>query len=110
MSFLIRTSLLLLLGSTLSAADVKWIDVDGVHMVEPPPEHPRLYLRARDLPDLRRRLVHPVLKPHWDALQAAAKDSSQIRLEVEALRYLLDRDAARGRRTVADALALLQKS
>jgi hypothetical protein len=106
----IQTSLLLLFAAASSAADVKWIDVDGVHMVEPPPEHPRLYLRARDLPDLRRRLVHPVLKPHWDALQAAAKASPQIRLEVDALRYLLDPDSTRGRRIVADALALLQQS
>jgi hypothetical protein len=106
---IIRLSILVLLAAAASAAEVKWIDADGVRIVEPPHEHPRLYLRTRDLPDLRRRLTHPILKPAWEGLQTAAKENPQIRLEVDALRYLLDRDAQLGRRTAADALSLLQK-
>jgi hypothetical protein len=107
---IIGLSILVLLAAAASSADVKWIDADGVRIVEPPHEHPRLYLRSRDLPDLRRRLTHPILKPAWDGLQAAAKENPQIRLEVDALRYLLDRDAQLARRIAADALSLLQKS
>ena len=91
-------------------AQANWIDMDGVRMVEPPHEHPRLYLMTRDLPDLCRRMTHPVTKPAWEELQAMAKASRQIRLEVDAMRYLLDRNADLGRRTVADALRLLQSS
>jgi Heparinase II C-terminal domain/Heparinase II/III-like protein len=107
---IIRLSILVLLAAAASAAEVKWIDADGVRIVEPPHEHPRLYLRTRDLPDLRRRLTHPILKPAWEGLQTAAKENPQIRVEVDALRYLLDRNAQLGRRTAADALSLLQKS
>src|ERR1700693_1657636 len=73
----------------------------------PPSEHPRLYLRARDLPDVRHRMTHPATAPAWQALQSMAKQKTQIRLEVDALRYLLDRDADLGRRTVADAIKFL---
>jgi heparin/heparan-sulfate lyase len=92
------------------AAEVKWVDADGVRIIEPPREHPRLYLRARDLPDLRRRMVHPVLKPVWEELQAAARTNTQIRLEVDALRYLLDRDEDLGLRTAAGALELMKSA
>ena len=100
---------LFILGGEGKTADTKWIDVKGVRIVEPPAEHPRLYLRARDLPDLKRRLGHPVLKPVWEELQALAKNNAQARLEVDALRYLLDRDADLGRRTVAEALRQLEQ-
>jgi heparin/heparan-sulfate lyase len=104
------TGLLLLLPATTGAADLRWIEVDGIRVVEPPPVHPRLYLRARDLDDVRRRLTHPALEAQWQAIEAAALENTQVRIEVEALRYLLDRDAAAGRRTVAEALELLRKT
>ena len=107
---LLRASLVLLVTAAVCRADAKWIEANGVRIVEPPSEHPRLYLRARDLPDVRRRMTHPVLKPVWDELQAAARENIQIRLELEALAYLLDHDAAPGRDTVALALKLLQKT
>lgn len=101
---------LLLLTAMASSADLKWIDADGVRIVEPPPEHPRLYLRARDIADIRRRMTHPVTRRSWEDLQTLAKQNEQIRLEVNALRYLLDHNAALGHQTVADALSLLVKS
>lgn len=76
----------------------------------PPPEHPRLFLRTRDLDDLKRRTTHPVLKPVWEELQELAKKNVQIRVEVDALRYLLERDPELGRRTLATALSTLQQS
>jgi hypothetical protein len=92
----------LLFGLTLrllAAADI----------FEPPHEHPRLYLMARDIPDLRRRMTHPATKPAWDEFQALGKENPQARLESEALHYLLDRDAERARRTVAAALTFLRQ-
>src|ERR1700689_2417785 len=92
----------LLLGLSLrllAAADI----------FEPPHEHPRLYLMARDIPDLRRRMAHPATKPAWDEFQALARQNEQARLESEALHYLLDRDAERARRTVAATLTFLQQ-
>jgi len=86
----------------------EWMDDDGVQVPAPPREHPRLYLRARDLDDLRRRLAHPALKPVWDRLQKRARENLQTRLEVDSIRYLLDRDDALGRRTAADAIDTLE--
>jgi heparin/heparan-sulfate lyase len=97
------------LSGKVCVADLNTIDVAGVRVPEPPAEHPRLYLRARDLADVRRRLTDPVLKPVWEEMQAAATQSTQIRLEVAALRYVLDRDAALGERTAAEALELLRR-
>ena len=75
-----------------------------------PGEHPRLYLRAQHVEDLRRRTEHPTLKPVWEELQALGKKNVQIALEVDALRYLLTRDAALGRRTAAAALETLERA
>ncbi len=86
----------------------EWMDDDGVEVPVPPREHPRLYLRDRDLADLRRRIAHPVLKPVWDRLQKRARENVQTRVEVDAIRYLLDRDAELGKRTAADALSTLE--
>lgn len=53
-------------------------------------------------------MTNPVTAPAWQELQAMAKQKTQIRVEVDALRYLLDRDPELGRRTVAQTVALLQ--
>jgi heparin/heparan-sulfate lyase len=108
-SWLSRLLVLAVIPGSVCRADLKWIDVDGVRVVEPPAEHPRLYLRARDLSDVASRMNNPVLRPVWDEMQAAAKESTQIRLEVAALRYLLDRDADRAWQTAAETLTLLRK-
>jgi hypothetical protein len=104
------TGLLLLLSGTACAADLSWIEVDGIRIVEPPSEHLRLSLRAQHLDDVRRRMTHPALRSEWQAIEAAARENTQARIEVEALRFLLDRDAKAGRETVAGALALLRKT
>jgi heparin/heparan-sulfate lyase len=101
--------LFLLLAAAASPADLKWTEVNGVRIVLPPAEHPRLYLRARDLPDLKQRMTDPVLKPVWDELQAVAKTNDQMRLELDALRYLLDRNDKRAKRDVVETLRLVQK-
>lgn len=92
-----------------SPAETNWIDAGGARIVEPPAEHPRLYLRATHLADVRRRMSHPVLKPVWDELQALAQHNPQTRLELDALRYLLDREGDLARRTTAEASRLIQQ-
>jgi heparin/heparan-sulfate lyase len=87
-----------------------WMDVDGTEVPIPPSEHPRLYLRARDLDDLRKRIEDPVLKPVWNDLQRRAPSNPQIRVEVDALRYLLNRDPDLGQRTIAAALGVLESA
>jgi len=87
-----------------------WMDVEGTQVPIPPPEHPRLYLRARDLDDLRKRVEHPVLKPVWNDLQRRAASNPQIRVEVDALRYLLNRDPDLGKRTLAAVLTTLESA
>ena len=96
------------LALLLFQAAIPWSAYDGVSIPTPPAEHPRLYLRASDLPDLRRRTTHPALKPVWESLQAAGRAEPQLGAEADALRYLLTRDEAAARRAIASALGVLR--
>jgi hypothetical protein len=93
-----------------AAPDCRWKEVQGVRIPVPPPEHPRLYLRARHVPDLAARLEHPVLKPVAEALRQAAKKDPQYKMEWNAVQYLVGRDKALGLATVAETLDLLKKT
>ena len=97
-------------GAGPRPADLKWSEVRGVRIPIPPAEHPRLYLRARDLDDLKRRTTHPVLQPVWERLQHEAKGKAQTRVEVDAVRYLLTRDPELGKATIQLALETLEHS
>lgn len=76
----------------------------------PPPEHPRLYLRAAHVARLEARLHDPVLQPAVERLRASAGKSAQMQIEWDALHYLITKDRAAGRATVEAALAFLKKS
>lgn len=84
--------------------------VRGVEVTLPvvPAEHPRLYLRAADVAKLPQRMAHPVLAPVVTRLRKMAAQSPQARVEWEALNYLAKPDAAKGRATIVDTLALLK--
>jgi len=99
-----------LAGLILLAGCRRDVGFDTASMPVPPPEHPRLYLRARDIPDLQRRTVNPVLKPIWDRLQERARTDAATAVEVDSVRYLLTKDAALGRRTADAALRLLRET
>jgi heparin/heparan-sulfate lyase len=81
----------------------------GPAVPTPPPEHPRLYLRAGDLPLLRQRLNHPRMSPVWAKAQSGAaarpdnlKPEELTRLiALKALVHLLQDDDARGREAIA---------
>jgi len=76
----------------------------------PPPEHPRLYLRASHVVQLPARMAHPVLAPVAARLERMAGKSPQFNAEWRALQYLLKPDATAGRALIADTLSLLRKS
>ncbi|HUT91848.1 MAG TPA: heparinase II/III family protein [Thermoguttaceae bacterium] len=87
-----------------------WTDVDGVKIPVPPPEHPRLYLRAEQAVQVSARLEDPVLEPVVKRLAAMATKSPQGRIEWEALQYLAKPDQAEGRATIQRTLALLKRT
>ncbi len=94
-----------------SPVDAKWMSLpDGVSVPVPPAEHPRLFLRARDIADLRARITHPVLKPYWENLQRLGERNAENRMVVDALRCLIQSDSALARRTIATALDTLEKA
>jgi hypothetical protein len=75
----------------------------------PPPEHPRLYVRAADLPTIRQHLTHSRLAPVWTKLQAAAKnqpdpsgspDDLTRLIAAKALVSLLNNNPDRGREAI----------
>jgi heparin/heparan-sulfate lyase len=100
----------LLAAFLFAPVDLSWTTYEGVSIPVPPSEHPRLYLRARDLPDLQRRTAHPVMKPLWDRLQALGEQNPARAVEADAIRYLLTRDEALARRTIARTLRLLHET
>ena len=90
--------------------EASWKDAQGVKVPVPPPDHPRLYLRAKHLPDLAARLNHPVLKPVADGLRQMAAKDPQVKVEWDALQYLVTRDKELGLAAAAAALDLLRKA
>jgi len=76
----------------------------------PPPEHPRLYLRAAQAVELEARLRAPVLATTVRRMQAAADKSVQLKIEWDALHFLITKDRDAGRATVEAALAFLKAS
>lgn len=90
--------------------EIVWETFNEVSIPVPPGEHPRVFLRTRDIPDLKRRVEHPVLKPVWEEMQQLAEKNPQIRIEVNAARYLMTNDKKLGRETLALALKTLQEA
>jgi heparin/heparan-sulfate lyase len=76
----------------------------------PPPEHPRLYLRAAQAAELEVRLRAPALAATVRRMQASAGKSGQLKIEWDALHFLITKDRDAGRATVEAALAFLKGS
>lgn len=87
-----------------------WKEVGGTRIPVPPAEHPRLFLRGKDVPDLAARLRHPVFQPVIERLQSLAKRHAFAKIEWQALELLLNPDAAAARNLAADALSFLTRT
>jgi len=90
------------------SGDLEWMEVEGTSIPVPPPEHPRLYLRQKHVSDLKKRMTHPVLKPIWDDLVRSGERGGSRLMELNALRYLSDRDDRLGREIIIETLKLMQ--
>jgi heparin/heparan-sulfate lyase len=80
-------------------------DAQALKAPTPPSEHPRLYVRAHDLPVIRERLKHPLMAPVWSKVTAAARTKAEgsdlTRLiAMKALLRLLNEDQTQGREAV----------
>ncbi|MBI4661407.1 MAG: heparinase II/III family protein [Verrucomicrobia bacterium] len=100
---------LIVASNLASEPQARWQEIDGTRIPIPPPEHPRLYLRAEHSSQLPQRLKESVLQPAVGRLQAQAEKSAQFKAEWDALQYLATRDAPLGRATIEAALPLLEK-
>ena len=96
-------------------ADLEWREAQGVKIPIPPKEHPRLYLRGRDVADLKRRAHTAKTGELWARMQKQAKgkfrradEKPMYVLSVDALSYLINDDEAAGRRAAKAGLALLK--
>ena len=110
--FILETFLIVVLFTAVSSslvAQTEWKTYSDVTIPVPPPEHPRLFLKATDINDLKRRVTHPVTKPYWDDLKKDADSSVQIRIEVNSAEYLMTGDKQLGTQTLALALKTLQQ-
>jgi hypothetical protein len=109
--------------------DAKWKDVNGVSIPIPPSEHPRLYLRSHDIPELKNRINDPALAKVWSQLMEMKKDRKPseipknkdwryyvdqkgltVRAELDALQYLVTKDKTVGRKAINSVLDSLSNS
>ncbi len=111
---------------------VRWQDMNGVAIPIPPQEHPRLYLRSVDLPDLKQRLKHPEVQETLDLMHQLSKERSAeeeakapsrdgfryyaemrgvtTRSQLQALDYLVYGNKEQARRAIVAMLDTLQKT
>lgn len=119
--------------SAQSSDNVKWKEVNGVSVPVPPATvHPRLYLRASDIPELKERMKHPEIKRTLDKLAALSKDRTPeeeakapdksgfryyaemrgvtSRVQLDALDYLLNKNKKKARKAIVAMLDTLQNT
>lgn len=95
-------------ASPAKGGTLEWKEADGARVPVPPREHPRLYLRAKDVPDLATRLKHPALGPVVERLQERARRNTGIGIEWRAVNLLVTPDPPATRALIADGLAFLK--
>ncbi|MCX7048148.1 MAG: heparinase II/III family protein [Candidatus Sumerlaeota bacterium] len=92
----------------LANGSLKWKQANGAKIPIPPAEHPRLYLRAPQAAQLATRLKDPVLQPVAERMRSQGAKSGQLKIEWDALQYLVSKDRALGRGAIESALALMK--
>ena len=130
---LLLLSFTLALPSLLSAQELRkevtWQDMDGVTVPIPPQTHPRLYLRASDIPALKERLKTPQAQETLAALKEIGKDRTPeeeaaetnhayryyhkmrgvtSRAQLQALDYLVNGNKRQARRAITAMLDTLR--
>jgi len=108
--FLVTFLFISLLIKAQRMPEADWKISGSTYIPVPPREHPRLFLRSTDIPQLDARLKEPVLKPVVDRLNAQAERSLQFRIELDAVNYLVSKDRNLGRKTIDSALVLLKRT
>ena len=109
--------------------EVIWQDMDGVNVPIPPQEHPRLYLRASDIPALKERLKTPQAQQTLATLRQLSKDRTPeeeaaepkhdfryyykmrgvtSRVQLQALDYLTNGNKRQARRAITAMLDTLR--
>ena len=110
---------------------VVWAEVDGVTVPLPPKEHPRVFVRAEEIPALKLKMEHKagkkILKqlkeasiPRTPEEDAAEKDRGfryyakmrgiTSKVQLQALEYLVNGDKAQAREAITSMLDTLKRT
>lgn len=110
---------------------VVWVEMDGVTVPLPPKEHPRVFVRSEEIPALKQKMLHPdgkkILRqltkasvPRTPEEEAGEKDRGfryyakmrgvTSKVQLQALEYLVNADAAQAREAITSMLDTLKKT
>ncbi len=95
---------------TQGNTEIKWKQINNISIPLPPPEHPRLYINPDQAAQLKERIDSPVLKPVVDKLKKQSSESLQLKLEWDAIQYMLSKDKILGRKIIDSTLTLLKRT
>jgi hypothetical protein len=84
--------------------------VNGVSIPVPPKVHPRLYINSGEVAGLEARLKHPALETIVTGMQKDAVSSVQMKIEWDAIQYLIHGDVASGRSVIDSSLSFLKRT
>ena len=108
-----------------------WVDMDGVTVPLPPTEHPRVFVRADEIPALKLKMktkdgkkilrkLNEAAEPRTAEEEAGEKDRGfryyakmrgvTSKVQLQALEYLVNGDAAQARQAITSMLDTLQKT
>lgn len=120
-----------LLYAQKGPGDARWEEVDGVTIPVPPAEHPRLYIRASEIPELEARMKRPEGKAIVSQLKKAAvprtpeeeaKETDRgfryyakmrgitSQVQLQALDYLVKGDRKQARAAITSMLDTLKRT
>ena len=128
--FLSIVLLLMAIGTIYAqSSQSSWKTVDGISIPVPPKEHPRLYLRSGDIPDVKARMSDPALAKVWKELQAMRQDwkpedipakkdfryyfnqkGVTVRAQLDALDYLVSNNKKKARGAIVAMLDTLENA
>jgi hypothetical protein len=81
-----------------------------VERPEVPSDHPRVYIRPSDLPEIRRKVETDEFKDSWEAIKREARRSRSYSILCRGFVYLVTQDKEMGRSAIDLALEIIKKS